>query len=427
MNHKLVLRGDRPLKGSITAQGAKNAALPVMASALLMKNGTLELSRVPDLHDIQTMSDLLRNLGAEVNFSEGKMNIVTPDQLDWATPPALVRKMRASSLVLGPLLARCHRAVLPLPGGCAIGSRPIDLHLKGLTKMGAEIRLEHGSVHAEASRLKGARIYLDFPSVGATENLLMAAVLAEGETVIENAAREPEISNLAETLIRMGGQIDGDGTGTIRVKGVEELHGTEITIIPDRIEASTYILAGAITGGDVTVKGMEPEHLEALLAKLEEAGAHLSIQGDCVRTLPETQLSAVSLKTLPYPGFPTDLQPQIMAALCLARGTSVIQERVFESRFLHVSELKRMGCQIELQGDTAIITGVEHLTGAEVRATDLRAGAALVLAGLAANGYTCIYQMGHIQRGYENMVEKLRSLGGDVEIVPCDENEGPKF
>lgn len=427
MNHKLVLRGDRPLKGSITAQGAKNAALPVMASALLMKNGTLELSRVPDLHDIQTMSDLLRNLGAEVNFSEGKMNIVTPDQLDWATPPALVRKMRASSLVLGPLLARCHRAVLPLPGGCAIGSRPIDLHLKGLTKMGAEIRLEHGSVHAEASRLKGARIYLDFPSVGATENLLMAAVLAEGETVIENAAREPEISNLAETLIRMGSQIDGDGTGTIRVKGVEELHGTEITIIPDRIEASTYILAGAITGGDVTVKGMEPEHLEALLAKLEEAGAHLSIQGDCVRTLPETQLSAVSLKTLPYPGFPTDLQPQIMAALCLARGTSVIQERVFESRFLHVSELKRMGCQIELQGDTAIITGVEHLTGAEVRATDLRAGAALVLAGLAANGYTCIYQMGHIQRGYENMVEKLRSLGGDVEIVPCDENEGPKF
>lgn len=427
MNHKLVLRGDRPLKGSITAQGAKNAALPVMASALLMKNGTLELSRVPDLHDIQTMSDLLRNLGAEVHFSEGKMNIVTPDQLDWATPPALVRKMRASSLVLGPLLARCHRAVLPLPGGCAIGSRPIDLHLKGLTKMGAEIRLEHGSVHAEARRLKGARIYLDFPSVGATENLLMAAVLAEGETVIENAAREPEISNLAETLIRMGGQIDGDGTGTIKVKGVEELHGTEITIIPDRIEASTYILAGAITGGDVTVKGMEPEHLEALLAKLEEAGAHLSIQGDCVRTLPDALLSAVSLKTLPYPGFPTDLQPQIMAALCLARGTSVIQERVFESRFLHVSELKRMGCQIELQGDTAIITGVEHLTGAEVRATDLRAGAALVLAGLAANGYTCIYQMGHIQRGYENMVEKLRSLGGDVEIVPCDENEGPKF
>lgn len=427
MNHKLVLRGDRPLKGTITAQGAKNAALPVMASALLMRNGTLALNRVPDLHDIQTMSDLLRNLGTEVLFSEGKMNIVTPEQLDWATPSALVRKMRASSLVLGPLLARCHRAVLPLPGGCAIGSRPIDLHLKGLTKMGAEIRLEHGSVHAEAKRLRGARIYLDFPSVGATENLLMAAVLAEGETVIENAAREPEISNLAETLIRMGGQIEGDGTGTIRIRGVEELHGTEVTIIPDRIEASTYILAGAITGGDVTVKGMEPEHLEALLAKLEEAGVHLSIQGDCVRTLPEGRLAAVSLKTLPYPGFPTDLQPQIMAALCLARGTSVIQERVFESRFLHVSELKRMGCQIELQGDTAIITGVEHLTGAEVRATDLRAGAALVLAGLAASGYTCIYQMGHIQRGYENMVGKLRSLGGDVEIVPCDENEGPKF
>ncbi len=427
MNHKLVLRGDRPLKGNITAQGAKNAALPVMASALLMKNGTLELSRVPDLHDIQTMSDLLRNLGAEVRFADGKMSIATPDELDWATPPALVRKMRASSLVLGPLLARCHRAVLPLPGGCAIGSRPIDLHLKGLSKMGAEIRLEHGSVHAEAKKLRGARIYLDFPSVGATENLLMAAVLAEGETVIENAAREPEISNLAETLIRMGGQIDGDGTGTIRVKGVEGLHGTDIRIIPDRIEASTYILAGVITGGDVTVNGMEPEHLEALLAKLEEAGIRLSIKGDSVRTQPGGSLSAVSLKTLPYPGFPTDLQPQIMAALCLARGTSVIQERVFESRFLHVSELKRMGCQIELQGDTAIITGVEHLTGAEVRATDLRAGAALVLAGLAANGYTCIYQMGHIQRGYENMVEKLRCLGGDAEIIPCEDNEGPKF
>ncbi len=427
MNNKLVLRGNRPLKGSITAQGAKNAALPVMASALLLRDGKLQLDRVPDLHDIQTMSDLLRNLGAEVHFSEGQMEIVTPEQLDWATPAPLVRKMRASSLVLGPLLARCHRAVLPLPGGCAIGSRPIDLHLKGLTKMGAEIRLEHGSVLAEAKKLRGTRIYLDFPSVGATENLLMAAVLAEGETVIENAAREPEISNLAETLVRMGGQIEGDGTGTIRVRGVEELHGTGMTIIPDRIEASTYILAGAVTGGDVTVEGMEPEHLEALLAKLEEAGARLSIEGNRVRTLSQGKLSAVSLKTLPYPGFPTDLQPQIMAALCLARGTSVIQERVFESRFLHVSELKRMGCQIELQGDTAIITGVEHLTGAEVRATDLRAGAALVLAGLAAHGYTSVYQMGHILRGYENMVEKLRSLGGEVEIVPCDENEGPKF
>ena len=427
MSQKLVLRGDRPLKGTVRAQGAKNAALPVMASALLLSGGALELSRVPDLHDIQTMSDLLRNLGAEVNFSQGQMRILTPEDLDWATPPALVRKMRASSLVLGPLLARCHRAVLPLPGGCAIGSRPIDLHLKGLAKMGAEIRLEHGSVHAEAKRLKGARIYLDFPSVGATENLLMAAVLAEGETVIENAAREPEISNLAEALVRMGAQIEGQGTGTIRVRGVENLHGTDIQIIPDRIEASTYILAGVVTGGDVTVTGMEPEHLEALLAKLEEAGTRLSIGKDSVRTLPGGALSAVSLKTLPYPGFPTDLQPQIMAALCLAKGTSVIQERVFESRFLHVSELKRMGCQIELQGDTAIITGVEHLTGAEVRATDLRAGAALVLAGLAASGYTCIYQMGHILRGYEMMVEKLQSLGGEVETVPCDENEGPKF
>ena len=427
MNHKLVIRGDRPLNGSITAQGAKNAALSVMASALLLKNGTLALDHVPDLHDVQTMSDLLRNLGADVVFSGGKMEIKTPECLDWATPPALVRKMRASSLVLGPLLARCRQAILPLPGGCAIGSRPIDLHLKGLTKMGAEIRLEHGSVHAEAKKLRGARIYLDFPSVGATENLLMAAVLAKGETVIENAAREPEISNLAEALLRMGAQIEGDGTGTIRIKGVEDLQGTDIEIIPDRIEASTYILAGAVTGGDVTVKGMEPEHLEALLAKMEEAGVHLSIEGNCVRTLPNGRMSAVSLKTLPYPGFPTDLQPQIMAALCLARGTSVIQERVFESRFLHVSELKRMGSHIELQGDTAIITGVENLTGAEVRATDLRAGAALVLAGLAANGYTCIYQMGHIQRGYENMVEKLRSLGGDVEIVACDENEGPKF
>ncbi len=422
MESRMEIMGGRPLRGSVEAQGAKNASLPVMAAALLLKNNTLRITRVPDLLDVNTMADLLRNLGAEITFKNHDMEIYTPEEISWETPPDLVRKMRASSLVLGPLLARCGRAVMPLPGGCSIGSRPIDLHLKGLTKMGASIELVHGAVHATTKGLTGCRIYLDFPSVGATENLMMAAVFAKGETVLENTAREPEIYNLVEALRSMGARVETDGTGGIRIQGVDELHGAESRIIPDRIEACTYILAGAATNGEVTVTGVIPNHIDSLLAKLEEAGANLTVKKDEVTIHPAPRLKGVSLKTLPYPGFPTDLQPQIMAALCLAQGASLIQESVFQSRFLHISELNKMGAKIETQNNSAIVTGVEALTGADVAATDLRAGAALVIAGLAAKDTTVVYHLGHIFRGYEKMEEKLRKLGASVRVINSSES-----
>ena len=417
MESKMEIFGGRPLKGSVEAQGAKNASLPVMAAALLLKNNTLRITRAPDLLDVNTMADLLRNLGAEVTFSNHEMEIRTPEEISWKTPPDLVRKMRASSLVLGPLLARCGKAVMPLPGGCSIGSRPIDLHLKGLTKMGASIELVHGAVHASTKGLTGCRIYLDFPSVGATENLMMAAVFAKGETVLENTAREPEIYNLAEALKSMGAKIEADGMGGIRIQGVEGLNSAEARIIPDRIEACTYILAGAATNGEVTVTGVIPNHIDSLLAKLEEAGANLTVKESEVTIHPSPRLKGVSLKTLPYPGFPTDLQPQIMAALCLAQGTSLIQESVFQSRFLHVSELNKMGARIDIQNNSAVVTGVDALTGADVAATDLRAGAALVIAGLAAHDTTVIYNLEHIFRGYEKIDEKLLQLGASVRVT----------
>lgn len=424
MESKLKITGGVPLNGTIEAQGAKNAALPVMAAALLLKDGALRLSRVPDLLDITTMADLLRSLGATVTYHEHDMDIAVPEQISWETPPDLVRKMRASSLVLGPLLARCGKVVMPLPGGCSIGSRPIDLHLKGLARMGASIELVHGSVHATTKGLTGSRIYLDFPSVGATENLIMAAVYAKGETVLENTAREPEILNLMEILRSMGASIEADGTGVVRVQGVQELHDGASAIIPDRIEACTYILAGAATNGELTVRGVVPAHIDSLLAKLEEAGASLTIGQDAVTIHPSGRLRGVSLKTLPYPGFPTDLQPQIMAVLSLAEGASIIQESVFQSRFLHVSELNKMGAKIDIQGNSSIITGVRELAGADVAATDLRAGAALVIAGLAAKGNTCVRNMGHIRRGYENMVGKLRSLGATIKAVEDERDDG---
>jgi len=427
LNYKMLIHGGKPLNGSITVQGAKNAALPVIASSLLLRNRTLRIRRVPKLQDIFTMADLLRHLGASVNFTDNEMTITVPEDLNWETPKTLVRKMRASSLVLGPLLARTGRAILPLPGGCAIGSRPIDLHLKGLAKLGANIDLVHGAVHASAEGLKGAKIYLDFPSVGATENLLMAAVLAEGETVIENAAREPEIRNLIETLELMGCSIGGAGTGTLHVLGIGDLDAAEIEIIPDRIEASTYLIAGAATRGDVTVKKVIPEHLDAIIAKLEEAGVGIEAGEDRVRAFQSSAMKSVSLKTLPYPGFPTDVQPQFTALMATTEGTSIIQESVFESRFLHVSELKRMGANIELQGNTAVVTGVRELNGADVRATDLRAGAALVIAGLSSPDETSVFGLGHIWRGYEGMDEKIRSLGGQVNIVVSEENGDHKW
>jgi len=427
MNYKMVVRGGSPLKGEVAVQGAKNAALPVMASALLLSDATLSLKRVPRLQDVYTMADLLRDLGAKVCYTDSEMSITAPSRLGWETPKELVRKMRASSLVLGPLLARTGKAVLPLPGGCAIGSRPIDLHLKGLAKLGASIDLVHGAVHARASKLTGARIYLDFPSVGATENLLMAAVFAEGETVIENAAREPEIQNLVDTLVLMGCDIDGAGTGALKIQGTRELTGADIEIIPDRIEASTFLLAGAATRGNVTVKNVIPEHLDAITAKLEETGVGVNITDRQVTVTADETPRSVSLKTLPYPGFPTDVQPQFMAFLSTTSGTSIVKESVFESRFLHVSELKRMGANIELQGNTAVVSGVPRLNGADVRATDLRAGASLVIAALSAPDETTVYRLGHIWRGYEAIDEKIRLLGGDVSVIPSDENGEPKW
>jgi len=410
----LKINGGTPLKGKVKVQGSKNAALPVMAAALLLDNGEVHLRNVPKLLDVQTMSDLLVSLGAVVKRDDHTMTIEIEGEPAWETPSSLVRKMRASSLVLGPLLARCGRVILPLPGGCAIGSRPMDLHFKGLSKMGAQIELDKGAVIARADKLVGARIYLDFPSVGATENLLMAAVLAKGETLIENAAREPEIDNLVRALKSMGAAIEGEGTGILRVRGQKELNPATIDIIPDRIEAATYLLAGAITRGDVTVKGVIAEHLNALLAKLDEAGIEVINKENELRVNSPDRPRGLTVKTMPYPGFSTDLQPQMMALLSLAEGTSVIYETIFESRFLHASELQKMGAQIELQGNTAIIHGQSSLIGAEVYATDLRGGAALVLAGLAAEGETVVYDVHHLYRGYENMAEKLILLGAEV-------------
>ncbi|MDR1481669.1 MAG: UDP-N-acetylglucosamine 1-carboxyvinyltransferase [Synergistaceae bacterium] len=418
MSNRMLIRGGIPLSGGIVAQGAKNAALPLMASALLLKGQRLTLERVPDLMDIHTMAGLLRDLGARVQFDGGRMTIDVPDELKWETPADLVRKMRASSLVLGPLVARCGKAVLPLPGGCAIGSRPIDFHLKALAKMGADIDLEHGSVHARTDGLKATIINFDFPSVGATENVLMAAAMTPGKSVIENAAREPEIVNLAQALRAMGARIEGEGGSTIHVEGTRNLGSASVRIIPDRIEASTYLLAGVMTRGEVTVNGINPEYLESLIIKLEEAGIFVGIFADSVSvSCRDRHWKGISLKTLPYPGFPTDLQPQIMAALCMADGTSVIQESIFDSRYAHIGEFKRMGCKIDIQGNTVVVTGVPKLAGAEVHASDLRAGAALILMGLAAEGETTVRSLNHVWRGYESLMSKMASLGADIELI----------
>jgi UDP-N-acetylglucosamine 1-carboxyvinyltransferase len=415
---KMIIRGGKPLSGVIDVQGAKNAALPVMAASILLRERKLVLERVPRLQDIQTMADLLRDLGASIDFEGGRMTIKIPNELRHETPANLVRKMRASSLVLGPLVARCGKAVLPLPGGCAIGSRPIDFHLKGLAKMGATLELEHGSVHATSGgRLKGTSINLDFPSVGATENLMMAAALADGETTIENAAREPEIVNLAGVLKLMGVPIEGEGTSCVKITGQRFLESAEGTIIPDRIEASTYLLAGVISRGSVTVRGVRPDDMAAFLKTLKEAGVKTEVSDNSITATWVAPLSGVTIKTSPHPGFPTDAQPQMMAALSLANGTSVIHESVFDSRFLHISEFKKMGAKIDVQDNTALITGVGKLTGAEVRASDLRAGAALILMGLAAEGETTVSSLYHVWRGYEGLVDKMDSLGADLRLL----------
>lgn len=424
----MKIAGGTPLHGTVETQGAKNAALTLMPVALLLKGQKWTLNNIPKLADTEAMMDLLSSLGVTITKDDESKNTFfeVPEDITWEVPESYARKMRASSLVLGPLMARCKKIVLPLPGGCSIGSRPIDIHLKGLSQMGAEINLHGGAVHAQVKRLRGCRIYLDFPSVGATENLIMAAVFAEGVTTLENTAREPEIFNLINTLKDMGVPIEADGTGLVRVTGVSELKGTPAKVIPDRIEACTYLLGGVITGGEVTVKDIILPHIDSILAKLEEANCSFTVTHNSVTVHPNKRikgrlpLRAISVKTLPFPGFPTDMQPQTMAVLTLADGVSTIYENLFETRFMHVAELNRMGANIEVSGNVTIIRGVKSLEGATVKATDLRAGAALILAGLAAEGETTVEEISHVARGYESIDKKLASLGAKVEMEEAE-------
>ncbi len=419
IENTMKINGGIPLKGTIKTQGAKNAALPVMAVCLLLKGETLTLDNVPDLYDINTMIETLKSLGVEIEVKNSQVVFKVPDELKWEVSENLARKMRASSLVLGPLLANCGKVSLPLPGGCSIGSRPIDLHLKGLKQMGAYIEIQNGVVHASVKgKLRGRRIYLDFPSVGATENLMMAASLAQGETIIENIAREPEIDNLADTLRCIGVPVELEGTGGVRIQGIDKAHSGHDKVIPDRIEACTYILAGVMTNGHIKIEDIVPSHIDAILAKLEESGAKFSVKKNVIEIFPsKKKLHPVSIKTMPYPGFPTDSQPQMAAALSIAKGVSTIEESVFQARFLYAQELNRMGADIKISRDVAIIRGVDKLQGANVKASDLRAGAALIIAGLAAQGETIVDDMVHVWRGYEAIDKKLKSLGAQVELL----------
>ena len=414
---KIVVKGGGPLHGHVRVSGSKNAALPVLVSSLLV-GGKTTFRNVPGLVDIHSILCLIGELGAKVT-RDGETVTIDATTIDCVEAPYdLVRKMRASILVLGPLVARMGRAKVSLPGGCAIGDRPIDLHLKGLEAMGANISLEHGYVEAEAKKLKGARIVFDIVSVGATENLMMAATLADGVTILSNAAREPEIIALADVLKAMGAKITGAGTPEITITGVPALSPMETEIIPDRIEAGTFMVAAAMTGGDVVVDACEPRHMEHTLSKLEEAGATLEVGERSVRVMGPKVIKHVDIRTAPYPGFPTDMQAQFMAMLTRADGASVIHETIFENRFIHVSELKRMGAEIVLKGnDVATIKGVKHLSGAQVMASDLRASASLILSGLVSEGETVVSRVYHLDRGYENIEIKLRGLGATIERV----------
>jgi UDP-N-acetylglucosamine 1-carboxyvinyltransferase len=411
---KIIVQKSGPLKGRIKVNGAKNAVLPIMAASLLTADKCI-LDEVPKLRDVGVMSDVLRSFGATVSdIKNGVMEIQAKNILTDEAPYELVQKMRASFYVMGPLLARTGKARIPMPGGCAIGSRPIDLHLKGFSAMGAEIELGHGFVEARAEKLIGASIYLDFQSVGATENIMMAATLAEGTTTIENAAEEPEIIDLANFLNKLGANVKGAGTDTIRIKGVNKLSGSRHAVIPDRIETGTYMVAAAISNGDVVIENVVPSHIKPIIAKLRECGVKVEETDDTVRVVGNGVISPIDLTTLPYPGFPTDMQAQFMALLTVAEGTAVVIENVFENRFMHVAELKRMGAKIKIEGHSAILEGVNNLEGAKVMATDLRAGAALILAGLIAEGKTEIGEIYHIDRGYVDIVEKLQSLGANI-------------
>jgi UDP-N-acetylglucosamine 1-carboxyvinyltransferase len=420
---KIIVRGGNRLNGTVKVEGAKNAVLPVIAATLLASEGKSVIYDVPALSDVYTISEVLRCLNAEVTMEENKITVDASRELKLEAPFEYVRKMRASVLVMGPLLARYGRARVALPGGCAIGSRPIDQHLKGFEAMGASVKVGNGFIDAEVNgKLRGAKIYLDFPSVGATENIMMAAVLAEGTTVIENCAKEPEIVDLANFLNAMGAKVRGAGTETIRIEGVTKLQGTTHTVIPDRIEAGTFMVAAAITGGNVLVQGAVPEHLSSLIAKMKEMGVTIIEEETGLRVIGPEKLKAVDVKTMPHPGFPTDMQSQMMALLLKAEGTSMITETVFENRFMHVEEFRRMNADIKIEGRSVIINGPCNLQGAEVAATDLRAAAALILAGLAAEGYTRVTELKHLDRGYVRFHEKLAALGADIERVNEEEN-----
>ena len=415
---KLIIRGGVPLRGQVDASGAKNAALPAMAASLLTGE-SIRLLRVPRLGDVRTIVALLSHLGVRVEgFGQETLTLCAARVGELEAPYDLVKTMRASVLVLGPLLTRFGRARVSLPGGCAIGPRPINLHLAGLEKMDAKINLDAGYVEAKASRLKGARIAFDGQTVTGTENLMMAATMADGVTVLENAACEPEVSDLAALLNRMGARVEGAGTPTICIEGVESLHGADHEVIPDRIETGTLMVAAAITGGDVTVKRCLPRHVEALTDKLQEAGVGVEWGDQRIRVWADRTVRGVNIRTHPYPGFATDMQAQMMALLCTSEGASVITETVFENRFMHVNELLRMGADLKVVGNAAFVQGVPRLSGAPVMATDLRASASLVLAGLAANGVTTLSRVYHLDRGYESLERKLLGLGADIERLP---------
>jgi UDP-N-acetylglucosamine 1-carboxyvinyltransferase len=413
---KIVVTGGKKLSGVVKIGGSKNASLPILVATLLTDEDCV-VKNVPHLQDVETILALLKILGKRISRYDKAIRISSTYRLDSEAPYELVKKMRASILVMGPLLGRLGRVRASLPGGCAIGARPINLHLQGFRKLGAKVSLERGYVQLDAPRLHGANIYLDFPSVGATENLMMAAARAKGKTVIENAACEPEIKDLASFLNKMGTKIKKAGTNIIEIEGVNALSGTVHEVIPDRIETGTFMVAAAVTGGNVTIRGGNPKYLEAVITKLREAGAKIALNNKEIRINVGTNLKATDIETVPYPGFPTDMQAQWMVLMSLSKGTSIITETVFENRFLHVGELQRMGCNIQLKGNSAIVKGVPKLSGAPVMATDLRASAALILAALAGEGKSEIFGVNHLDRGYEDIEKKLRRLGARIKRI----------
>ncbi|HFE5732454.1 TPA: UDP-N-acetylglucosamine 1-carboxyvinyltransferase [Staphylococcus aureus] len=417
---KIVIKGGNKLTGEVKVEGAKNAVLPILTASLLASDKPSKLVNVPALSDVETINNVLTTLNADVTYKKDENAVVVDatKTLNEEAPYEYVSKMRASILVMGPLLARLGHAIVALPGGCAIGSRPIEQHIKGFEALGAEIHLENGNIYANAKDgLKGTSIHLDFPSVGATQNIIMAASLAKGKTLIENAAKEPEIVDLANYINEMGGRITGAGTDTITINGVESLHGVEHAIIPDRIEAGTLLIAGAITRGDIFVRDAIKEHMASLVYKLEEMGVELDYQEDGIRVRAEGELQPVDIKTLPHPGFPTDMQSQMMALLLTANGHKVVTETVFENRFMHVAEFKRMNANINVEGRSAKLEGKSQLQGAQVKASDLRAAAALILAGLVADGKTSVTELTHLDRGYVDLHGKLKQLGADIERI----------